>query len=612
MVGDNMADENLKDGEEQATWEDVINNIEAGNVATEDNQTYALADKYRVHTNVYTFTAEPAYKLTVHAIVGDEDSMTWKNGYTVGLTYVEGDITSLDAWKTIQYWIASPDPEKNIYTTAHGTPCAKHWDTSGRFYFDYYDEQQEQHTMQIDEWSFTLNRCSFSSDPMVWENRLDETMWGSHATEHYDPLPGHEKITWNQGYGPDHTLLDETQGEAFYGYDDLQNFMDEMSDQEYEPIEYPGEYTDEYGGGGDGTYSNIDDIIEGGHAPTVNPLELGFVKVYNPSESDCRKIAAWLWSDDFDQNIKKNFTSPFENIISFGYMPLHGKLGTMLQENMVVGNCQANGGDYGSAIPLNKVMTYAVKIDCGELSKDRIAKYWNGFLDYDSTFTLWLPYVGYRSIRADDIFNKNDKYGGVKLTCWIDVLTGMIVWEVHSLINGGNKVVATFSGNCLSQMPISGANFMSMYNQQLSATVAGNQNIINKAGQALGAIGNTLAGNYGGAAGNVLSILGGDQQQKLIDRQAETAKPEYGRAGNMSANVGSYGYRTPYFIKSIPICSVPNYHNHYNGVPAGRYIDKLSGIKGYTEMQAIELHIPKATQREISAIEDALKTGTFL
>lgn len=609
-----MADENLKDDEEQATWEDVINNIESGNVATSDNQTYALAAFYRKVAADYTFVEEPAYKLTIHAIVGDEDSMTWENGYTIGLTYVEGDITSLDAWKTIQYWIASPDPEKNIMTTAHGTPCARTWDISSRYYFDLYDEQQEQHTMQIDEWSFTLCKTGDGTgDTIVWDNtRLDMVIWATHATEHYAPLPGHEAMTWTQGYGPDHTLIDETHGEAFYGYNDIQDFKDEMSDQEYAPIEYPGEYTDSYGGGGDGTYSSIDDIIEGGHAPTVNPLELGFVKVYNPSESDCRKIAAWLWSDDFDQNIKKNFTSPFENIISFGYMPLHGKLGTMLQENMVVGNCQANGGDYGSAIPLNKVMTYAVKIDCGELSKDRIAKYWNGFLDYDSTFTLWLPYVGYRSIRADDIFNKNDKYGGVKLTCWIDVLTGMIVWEVHSLINGGNKVVATFSGNCLSQMPISGANFMSMYNQQLAATVAGNQNIINKAGQALGAIGNTLAGNYGGAAGNVLSILGGDQQQKLIDRQAETAKPEYGRAGNMSANVGSYGYRTPYFIKSIPICSVPNYHNHYNGIPAGRYIDKLSGISGYTEMQAIELHIPKATQREISAIEEALKTGTYL
>lgn len=607
-----MADEILRDGEEeQATWEDVINNIEAGNVATEDNQTYVLGAKYRKVAADYTFVEEPPFKLTVQAVVGNEQAITFKNGYTVGLAYVSGDITSLDAWKTIQYWIASPDPAKNIIVSAGGTPCAKTWDVSGRWYFDYFDEQQQQHTMQIDEWSFTLNKVSFSSDPMVWESTVDETIWGSHATER-NQVPGHEALTWNQEYGPDHTLINENQGEAFYAYDDLQDFKNEMSDQEYGPIIYPGEYTDDYGGGGDGSFSDIDDIIEGGHAPTVNPLVLGFVKVYNPSESDCRAIAAWLWSDDFDTNIKKNFTSPFENIISFGYMPLHGKLGTMLQENMVVGNCQANGGDYGSAIPLNKVMTYAVQIDCGSLSRDRISKFWNGFLDYDSTFTLWLPYVGYRSIRADDIFNKNDRYGGVRLTCWIDVLTGMIVWEVHSTANGGNKVVATFSGNCLSQMPISGANFMSMYNQQLSAAVAGNQNIINKVGSALNGMVNAATGNYAGAAGNFLNILGSNEQQKLIDRQMETAKPEYGRAGNMSANVGSYGYRTPYFIKSRPICSIPNLHTHLNGIPSDRSITLRDLKSGYTEMQTIELNISKATNEELEAIRDALINGTFI
>lgn len=602
-----MAD-NLRSG--GATWEDAIINIDAGNVAYDDNKTYILAEKFRRYTNIYTFTQEPPVMLTVKGIVGNEDYITFKNGYKVGLAFAGGDMTDINAWKTIQYWIASPDPAKNIDVSAGGTPIARKWEVAGRWVVDVSESGPSgivTYSMQGDEWSFTLNKVSFSSDPIVWENRIDECLWVSHAT-----WGGDTHLQWRQLYGPDQELYNENQGEAFYGYEDLQDFIDVLSEADYGPIVYPGESTDDYGGGGDGTYSDLDDVIEGGHAPTVNPLVLGFVKVYNPSEADCRKIAAWLWSDDFDTNIKKNFASPFENIISFGYMPLHGKLGTMLQENMIVGNCQANGGDYGSAIPLNKVMTYAIQIDCGSLSRDRITKYWNGFLDYDSTFTLWLPYVGYRSIRADDIFNKNDAYGGVRLTCWIDVLSGMIVWEVHSLINGGNKVVATFSGNCLSQMPISGANFMSMYNQQLSASVAGNQNFLNKVGQGLGAAANLATGNVAGAAQNMLNIFGSNEQQKLIDRQMETAKPEYGRGGNMSSNVGSYGYRTPYFIKSRPICSIPDLHTHMNGIPSDRSV-LLGDLKsGYTEMQTIELKISNATNEEIEAIRDALTSGTYL
>lgn len=603
-----MADENLRDG--QASWEDAIINIDSGNVAYDDNKTFILAQKYRQHTNVYTFAQEPPVKLTVHGVVGDEDYITLKNGYKIGLAFVDGDMTDINAWKTVQYWIASPDPTKNIYVSAGGTPIAGKWQIASRWVVEISEQEPSglvTYNLQGDEWCFTLNKNSFSKNPIVWENIIDECIWLSHATFTADP-----HIQWHQLYGPDAELYSENQGEAFYGYEDLQDFKNVMSEADYGPIVYPGESTDEYGGGGDGTYSDIDDIITGGHAPTINPLTLGFVKVYNPSESDCRKIAAWLWSDDFDQNIKKNFTSPFENIISFGYMPLHGKLGEMLQENMVVGNCQANGGDYGTAIPLNKVMTYAIQIDCGELSRDRICKFWNGFLDYDSTFTLWLPYVGYRSIRADDIFNKNDAYGGVKLTCWIDVLTGMIVWEVHSLINGGNKVVATFSGNCLSQMPISGANFMSMYNQQLSATVAGNQNFLNKVGQAIGAVGNAVAGNWGGAVQSGMNLISSNEQQKLIDRQMETASPEYGRGGNMSSNVGSYGYRTPYFIKSRPICSIPDLHRHMNGIPSDRSVTLGDLKSGYTEMQSVELKISNATNEEIEAIRDALTSGTYL
>lgn len=595
----------LRDGE--ATWSDAINNIDAGNVAYDDNRTLVLAQKYRQHTNVYTFAQEPPVKLTVHGTPGDEDFITLKNGYKVGLAFVSGDMTDINAWKTIQYWIASPDPTKNVYTSAGGTACARLWEQTSRYAIDIQEDTPGglvTITLQGDEWNFTLNKYSFSKDPIVWENVIHGCVWLSHAT--YTP---DTSITWTQNYGPDAELVDENQGEAFSGYADLQDLVNELATDDYAPIFYPGDNTDDYGGGGDGVYSDIDDIIPGGHAPTVNPLSLGFIKLYNPSDTDCRAIAAYLWGDNFDQNIKKNFASPFENIVSFGYMPLKGKLGTMQTENFVIGNCTADGNDGAPLITLNKVTTYAVNIDCGSLSKDRIAKFWNGFLDYNSVFTLWLPYVGYRTIRADDIFNLNDAYGGVRLTCWIDTLTGMIVWEVHSLINGGNKVVATFSGNCLSQMPISGANFMSMYNQQLSATVAGNQNFLNKIGQGISAAGNLAAGNPIGAAQNFLNIMSLNEQQKLIDRQMETAAPEYGRAGNMSSNTGSYGYRTPYFIKSRPICSIPKQHTHLNGIPSDRSL-KLGDITGYVEVDTAEINF-KCRDDEKAEILSLLKGGVY-
>lgn len=598
--------------DEHATQEEAINNIQAGNVATADNLTYELSLIYRKVATDYATDSPPQFSLTIPmGTPGTESVIEFKSGYKLGITYVGGDITQLQEIKTYETWIASPNEAENTLTTAAGTPCNYKQPVGGRFYFSYYDESQQEHVMQIDELTYTIGLVGeLNGDIREYdETQLMSFVWGSHATER-NAVPGHDPITWSQQYGPDHVFVQLDHGSLFPYATCMQGFVDASASQNYEIIEYPGEETDDYGGGGDGLFQDIDDIIEGGHAPTVNPLGLGFVKVYNPSYTDCLAIADWLWSDNFDQNIKKNFASPFENIISFGYAPLYGLLGTMQQESMVVGNCQADGNDGAPLIQLNKVTNYAIKVDCGELSQRKITKFWNGFLDYNSVFTLWLPFVGFRSIRADDIFNVNDRYGAVKLTCWIDVLTGMIVWEVHSLINGGNKVVATFSGNCLSQMPISGANFMSMYNQQLSAAVAGNQNLISKIGNALGGIASALTGNASGVASSFLGIMGNDQQQKLIDRQMETATPEYGRGGNMSANVGAYGYRTPYFIKSRPICSIPKQHTHLNGIPSDRSL-LLGDIAGYVEVDTAEISF-KCRDDERAEILSLLKGGVYV
>ena len=151
---------------------------------------------------------------------------------------------------------------------------------------------------------------------------------------------------------------------------------------------------------------------------------------------------------------------------------------------------------------------------------------------------------------------------------------------------------------------------MSMYNQQLSATVAGNQNFLNKIGQGISAAGNLATGNPLGAAQNFLNIMSLNEQQKLIDRQMETAAPEYGRAGNMSSNTGSYGYRTPYFIKSRPICSIPKQHTHLNGIPSDRSL-LLGDIAGYVEVDTVEISF-KCRDDERAEILSLLKGGVYV
>ena len=87
-----------------------------------------------------------------------------------------------------------------------------------------------------------------------------------------------------------------------------------------EGTEYPD--VDSTTGGGNGTFYNRNDEIHATPLPSLQAIDFGFTSLYNPNASDMRAICQWLWSDDFTDNIKKNFASPFENILGFNFIAL--------------------------------------------------------------------------------------------------------------------------------------------------------------------------------------------------------------------------------------------------------------------------------------------------
>lgn len=66
---------------------------------------------------------------------------------------------------------------------------------------------------------------------------------------------------------------------------------------------------------GDGDTSS-DPIPDPPAKPLFDVTNTGFVVIYNPSVTDIRSLAYFMWSGDFTDLIKKMFASPFESIIS--------------------------------------------------------------------------------------------------------------------------------------------------------------------------------------------------------------------------------------------------------------------------------------------------------
>ena len=367
-----------------------------------------------------------------------------------------------------------------------------------------------------------------------------------------------------------------------------------------EGTEYPGEDSTE--GGGHGEFYNENEDVDFPAIPSLQAIDLGFTTLYNPHESDVRAIAAWLWSDDFVQNIKMNYTDPLNNILGINFCPLPEGLINNEMAEFIVGNT-SSGISTLKVTPGNK--NQYVELDCGERV---LPEYWQNFLDYNSSFMIWLPFIGFRQLRPDDILQETrDTGGSLKVKYIIDLLTGCAVCNIISVLKDRltNKLVKhllySYTCNVFYSTPLSGANYMSMYNQQLNATASGISNLVSSIGQ-------MASGNVGGAVSGLVNLFTGQAQAQ---RQYETAKPEYGRSGNSGGNSGYFSFKKPYIIKTNPIGQTPKNYNSLEGVPSMIY-SKLSKLEGYTEINTINLDSLNASSAEKSELLTIMKSGFYI
>lgn len=383
--------------------------------------------------------------------------------------------------------------------------------------------------------------------------------------------------------------------------------MDFLAGDQSEGVDYPGEPTDDEDS--TGSFMNPDENVGWWADPSIHAIDFGFVSIYNPSTADLKQIADWLWDGNFETNVKKNFISPFENILALAIVPfdIPGTY-TDIAELQI--------GNVPSGVQTNRIKDHHQYIDkdCGSR---HIVKTYGGFLDYDCNYTIYLPYVGYKSLRPDDIVGRD-----VNVKYKIDLLTGTFVCAVFANWTDDNgshtKALYIFNGNMFYQIPISGANFMSMYNQQLQASNAGLTNFMQSASNIISGVATTmmsgLTGNVAGVASGIGSTINGGLNmftgQNEAKRMYETAKPEYGRGGNLNGSAGYISKGNPYIIKSMPLPKIPSSYNHHEGIPS-MTTHLLSDLSGYTEVEAVTIDFD-CRDDEKQEIMNLLKGGVYL
>lgn len=322
-------------------------------------------------------------------------------------------------------------------------------------------------------------------------------------------------------------------------------------------------------GGGTGSFDGTGDNIDFPSLPTLSAVDTGFITLFNPSASQLKALANYMWGDLFDLDTwKKIFADPMDAILGMSIVPVAVPDG---------GAATVTVGNISTGVSMNRAARQYVEVDCGTLN---VNEYWGAYLDYDpyTKAEIYLPYIGTHPLATDDIMNKS-----VHVKYHIDILSGACC----AYVKCGDSVMYSFVGQCSCSIPITGNDWSNVVNGALSIAAS---------------IGTMVA--TGGATAPMAAAT-------IASTAVNSMKPSVEKSGSMGGMGGMLGVQTPYLILTRPRQALPARQNTFTGYPSFITM-KLSDCSGYTEIESVHLENLSATEQELSEIESLLKGGVIL
>lgn len=327
-------------------------------------------------------------------------------------------------------------------------------------------------------------------------------------------------------------------------------------------------------GGGEGSYNNIGDIIALPSKPAISAVDANFVTVYNPTLSQIKSLAQYMWGTGFNlETFKKIFSDPMDCIIGLHLIPCSVPNSGVQQVRV---------GNINCPVTMNLVSEQFVDVDCGSI---KINEYWGSYLDYSpyTKISIYLPYIGTQSLEVDDVMNKT-----VSIRYRIDVITGACTCFI--IVEG--IVMYQFSGFCLATVPVSSQDYRNTVSSIISIGTA-----------AIGVGASIATGGLTApmATGAIRSAASG----------VMNSKPTIAHGNNASGTGGFMSVQTPYVTITRARQCLPKSQNKFTGYPSYT-TQKLSDLKGFTQVEEIHLGSLSCTEGEREEIELLLKGGVIL
>lgn len=342
------------------------------------------------------------------------------------------------------------------------------------------------------------------------------------------------------------------------------------------------------------------------------------VNIYHPYVENVSDFFTWLWDRDTWADKQLLNSNPLEPIISLHTLPLPNEIpvdeeGTLqywytprtsseLWKAIVLGylTAQNMSADPPTDIVVPIVLNRVVRFCFGKVL---IPRTYLDYRDFDREIYIYLPYIGFRQIRCDDItpyLNPLvvEHFAELYLDYFIDIATG----DFQAIISinknySDKKVLYMFNGNMAVQIPLSATDKTRLEQAKFNLFMGVGTTALSMA-TALFAPTRGLLGAAAGLA-SIANSVNTIENQNVISVD---------RCGSLTTNFGALSPKTPYVVINSPI-GYDTAHEPYCGDSSYCTV-KLGTLKGFAKCKYVHVDtLTSATLEERNSIEVALLEG---
>lgn len=321
------------------------------------------------------------------------------------------------------------------------------------------------------------------------------------------------------------------------------------------------------------------------------------------SHSDLLKVIKVINENDWASGIELFNTSPNEYLFSIRAYPFDAtnitNTASSTNELKIANTTLTVTG--ATLYPMPSVLQFynigTWRVGYFDFDRNNSEYFYNNFLDYYFSITVWLPYIDFIELPIEKILNKRVTFDYAidfdtgKCNCYVNIS------DLNTFLN--QYTLAIFQGTIGVDIPFS----------QTNANERGRDALLNAIGVASGAITSVV----GIATGNPLMTLAGIGTEAISGIKIWASQQH-----KLKSSMGIYNRniiinpQNIYFIidKPNPI-NVEDYA-HFRGKPCCKTLT-LGDLTGFTKVGKIHLtNFSEATKQELDEIEELLEEGVIL